>query len=123
MLDALIAACEVALSATLFTFNEKHYLVVPGLVTKGKSRRLAVLRRVIGLGCDPAYRYAWRREEATGVLMAQLAEKQLPSSPEALIDRVSSMDRAQLELVFTTAWYQGWKALREAAWARLATLA
>ena len=98
-------------------------MVVPGLVTKGKSRRLAVLRRVIGLGCDPAYRYAWRREEATGVLMAQLAEKQLPSSPEALIDRVSSMDRAQLELVFTTAWYQGWKALREAAWARLATLA
>jgi hypothetical protein len=108
---ALIAAIVVA--------------VVPGLVTKGRSRRLAVLRRVIGLGCDPAYRYAWRKEEATGVLMAQLGERQLPSSPEALSERVSSMDKAQLELVFTTAWYQGkqWNALREAAWAKLATLA
>ena len=33
LLDALIAACAVGLSATLFTFNEKHYRVVPGLVT------------------------------------------------------------------------------------------
>ena len=33
LLDALIAACAVGLSATLFTFNDKHYRVVPGLVT------------------------------------------------------------------------------------------
>lgn len=33
LLDALIAACAVGLSATLFTFNDKHYGMVPGLVT------------------------------------------------------------------------------------------
>jgi predicted nucleic acid-binding protein len=33
LLDALIAACAVGLSATLYTFNAKHYRVVPGLVT------------------------------------------------------------------------------------------
>jgi predicted nucleic acid-binding protein len=33
LLDALIAACAVGLSATLFTFNDRHYRVVPGLVT------------------------------------------------------------------------------------------
>lgn len=33
LLDALIAACALGLGATLFTFNEKHYRVVPGLVT------------------------------------------------------------------------------------------
>lgn len=32
LLDALIAACAVGLSATLFTFNDKHYRVVQGLV-------------------------------------------------------------------------------------------
>jgi predicted nucleic acid-binding protein len=32
LLDALIAACAVGLSATLYTFNDKHYRVVPGLV-------------------------------------------------------------------------------------------
>ena len=32
LLDAVIAACAVGLSATLFTFNDKHYQVVPGLV-------------------------------------------------------------------------------------------
>lgn len=32
LLDALIAACSVGLSATLYTFNDKHYRVVPGLV-------------------------------------------------------------------------------------------
>src|SRR5437588_11884287 len=31
LLDALIAACAVGLSATLFTFNARHYRVVPGL--------------------------------------------------------------------------------------------
>ncbi len=34
LLDALIAACTIGLSATLCTFNVKHYRVVPGLVTK-----------------------------------------------------------------------------------------
>jgi predicted nucleic acid-binding protein len=33
LLDALIAACAVGRSATLNTFNDKHYRVVPGLVT------------------------------------------------------------------------------------------
>jgi predicted nucleic acid-binding protein len=33
LLDSLIAACAVGLSATLYTFNEKHYRVVPGLMT------------------------------------------------------------------------------------------
>ena len=33
LLDALIACCAVGLTATLFTFNNKHYRVVPGLVT------------------------------------------------------------------------------------------
>jgi predicted nucleic acid-binding protein len=32
LLDALIAACAVGLSATFYTFNDKHYRVVPGLV-------------------------------------------------------------------------------------------
>jgi predicted nucleic acid-binding protein len=33
LLDALIAACVVGLSETLYTFNDKHYRAVPGLVT------------------------------------------------------------------------------------------
>ena len=32
LLDALIAACALGSSATLHTFNDKHYRVVPGLV-------------------------------------------------------------------------------------------
>ncbi|HWE95313.1 MAG TPA: hypothetical protein VG269_15205 [Tepidisphaeraceae bacterium] len=32
LLDALIAACAVGQSATLYTFNVKHYKAVPGLV-------------------------------------------------------------------------------------------
>ena|SRR5438105_4435574 len=31
LLDALIAACAIGLSATLYTFNVKHYQIVPGL--------------------------------------------------------------------------------------------
>ncbi len=33
LLDAVIASCAVGLSAELCTFNDKHYRVVPGLVT------------------------------------------------------------------------------------------
>ena len=33
LIDAMIAACAVGLSSTLLTFNDKHYHVVPGLVT------------------------------------------------------------------------------------------
>ncbi len=32
LLDAMIASCAVGLSATLCTFNVKHYRVVPGLL-------------------------------------------------------------------------------------------
>jgi hypothetical protein len=32
LLDSLIAACAVGRSATLYTFNAKHYKAVPGLV-------------------------------------------------------------------------------------------
>jgi predicted nucleic acid-binding protein len=32
LLDALIAACAVGLSATLYTFNIRHYRTIPGLV-------------------------------------------------------------------------------------------
>ena len=32
LVDSLIAACAVGLSATLYTFNAKHYRVVPRLV-------------------------------------------------------------------------------------------
>ena len=32
LLDAMIAACAVGLSATLYTFNTKHYQVVPDLL-------------------------------------------------------------------------------------------
>lgn len=31
VIDALIAACAIGLSATLCTFNVKHYRVIPGL--------------------------------------------------------------------------------------------
>ena len=33
LLDALIAASAVGLSATLYTFNSKHYRLIPGLMT------------------------------------------------------------------------------------------
>lgn len=39
LLDALIAACAVGRSATLCTFNVKHYAAVPGLVTEQVYRR------------------------------------------------------------------------------------
>jgi predicted nucleic acid-binding protein len=32
VLDALIAACAVGRGETLYTFNDKHYRIVPGLV-------------------------------------------------------------------------------------------
>ena len=39
LLDAVIAACAVGRSATLCTFNVKHYTVVPELVTEQPYRR------------------------------------------------------------------------------------
>ena len=33
LIDSLIAACAVGLSATLCTFNDKHYRPVPGVTT------------------------------------------------------------------------------------------
>lgn len=33
LLDTLIASCAVGHNATLYTFNVKHYRVIPGLVT------------------------------------------------------------------------------------------
>jgi predicted nucleic acid-binding protein len=32
LLDSLIAACAIGLSATLCTFNVKHYRIIPGLL-------------------------------------------------------------------------------------------
>ena len=32
LLDSLIAACAIGLSATLCTFSVKHYQVIPGLI-------------------------------------------------------------------------------------------
>jgi predicted nucleic acid-binding protein len=34
LLDALIAACAIGRSATIYTFNVKHYAAVPGLVAE-----------------------------------------------------------------------------------------
>jgi predicted nucleic acid-binding protein len=34
LLDSMIAACAISLSATLCTFNAKHYRMIPGLVTQ-----------------------------------------------------------------------------------------
>jgi predicted nucleic acid-binding protein len=39
LLDALIAASAIGLNATLLTFNEKHYRVVPGLVIRKPYNR------------------------------------------------------------------------------------
>ena len=39
LLDALIAACAIGLSATLYTFNAKHYRAVPGLITAQPYKR------------------------------------------------------------------------------------
>ena len=39
LLDALIGACAVGRTATLFTFNNKHYRVIPGLTTARPYRR------------------------------------------------------------------------------------
>jgi predicted nucleic acid-binding protein len=39
LLDALIAACATGIDATLCTFNEKHYRMIPGLQTEQPYRR------------------------------------------------------------------------------------
>jgi predicted nucleic acid-binding protein len=39
LLDALIAASAIGQSARLFTFNQKHYGAVPGLVTAQPYKR------------------------------------------------------------------------------------
>ncbi|MFO0595944.1 MAG: hypothetical protein U0228_11580 [Myxococcaceae bacterium] len=101
-------------------------LVVPGLLERGKRKKLAVVRRVVGLGCDPKLRHQFRREETAGELMQQLSVVNLPTDAQALEARVSSMPKDQLELAFVTAWYQRacgkpeWAAPMNAAWAKLA---
>lgn len=98
---------------------------VPGLLARERRRKLAVLRRVVGLGCDPAFRFPYVRGEVKDTLAARLAEAQLPTSAQAVLDRVPSLGRPELELVFATAWYQracgerDWDAVMRAAWARL----
>jgi predicted nucleic acid-binding protein len=39
LIDAMIGACAVGLSATLCTFNVKHYRVIPGLITEQLYQR------------------------------------------------------------------------------------
>jgi predicted nucleic acid-binding protein len=39
LIDAMIGACAVGLSATLCTFNVKHYRVIPGLITEQTYQR------------------------------------------------------------------------------------
>jgi predicted nucleic acid-binding protein len=39
LLDALIAACAVGRSATLLTFNDKHFRMIPGLVVSRPYKR------------------------------------------------------------------------------------
>ena len=39
LLDALIAACAVGQSATLCTFNTKHFRIIPGLLTTSPYTR------------------------------------------------------------------------------------
>lgn len=100
-------------------------LVVPGLITRTRKKKLAVLRRVAGLGCDPKYRYEFNRHETRDGLMARLGESGLPTSAQVAGDRVPSMNKDELELVFAAAWYQrasgaaDWAPVMDAAWARL----
>lgn len=39
LMDALIAACAVGRAAILYTFNTKHYRVIPGLVVEQPYQR------------------------------------------------------------------------------------
>lgn len=95
-------------------------LVLPGLFTRGRVKRLQVVRRITGLGCDPSRRTEWNRNETLERLTNTLAELALPTSPEVLRDRVSSLTSDQAALVFTWAWYRGDRDLREAAWQKYA---
>lgn len=54
----------------------------PGHLARGRRKKLAVLRRVVGLGCDPAFRYPYARGEAKDSLVARLAEANLPTSAQ-----------------------------------------
>lgn len=100
-------------------------LVVPGLLERGRRKKLAVVRRVVGLGCDPKRRHQFRREETADQLVQQLSDQGLPTDAQTLEGRISSMSMTQLELTFVTAWYQQacskpeWTAPLNAAWARL----
>jgi predicted nucleic acid-binding protein len=39
LIDVMVGACAVGLSATLCTFNVKHYRVIPGLITEQPYQR------------------------------------------------------------------------------------
>lgn len=101
-------------------------LVLPGLLARGRRKKLAVLRRTTGLGCDPALRYEFNRNETRDTLLQKLADTGLPTSPQVLLDRVPSLQPLELELAFATAWYQRasgareWAPLMDAAWQKLA---
>jgi hypothetical protein len=100
-------------------------LVLPGLLTRTRRKKLAVLRRVAGLGCDPKARYDFNRNETRDTLMAKLAEFGMPTNAQVAADRVSSMNKEELELTFAAAWYQrasgaaDWAPVMDAAWAKL----
>lgn len=88
-------------------------LLLPKLFTRERTKRLTVLRRVTGLGCDPSRRHEWARNEALESLTARLGETS--TSSEAL----KNLSVEQAELVFAWAWYRGDEKLREAAWQTL----
>jgi hypothetical protein len=99
-------------------------LVVPGMLTKERRRRLRVLRSVVDLGCDPAFREARTRARTSEQLTDLLRDMALPVEPSALAARVGTMRRDDLEVVFAAAWYRSvdehaWRELREVAWRRL----
>ncbi|MFT3712825.1 MAG: hypothetical protein QM817_34670 [Archangium sp.] len=104
-------------------------LVLPSLLTRTRRKKLTVLRRVAGLGCDPKLRYDFNRDETRDGLMVKLGESGMPTNAQVAMDRVTSMNQGELELTFAAAWYQrasgakDWAPVMDAAWSKLSATA